>query len=89
MNPLPHLFTRKANDMSTVNPALTVESIILDHVNLDDVINVQAIYERVNEFLNGKLDIAFDEDYVKRLVAKFVLRLILNDKAYDPSFDYM
>ena len=75
--------------MSTVNPALTVESIILDHVNLDDVINVQAIYERVNEFLNGKLDIAFDEDYVKRLVAKFVLRLILNDKAYDPSFDYM
>ena len=75
--------------MSTVNPALTVESIILDHVNLDDVIDVQAIYERVNEFLNGKLDIAFDEDYVKRLVAKFVLRLILNDKAYDPSFDYM
>ena len=75
--------------MSTVNPALTVESIILDHVNLDDVIDVQAIYERVNEFLNGKLDVAFDEDYVKRLVAKFVLRLILNDKAYDPSFDYM
>lgn len=75
--------------MSIVNPFSILESITPNHVNLDDVINVHAIYEGVNEFFNGKLDIFFDDNYVKRLISRLVIRCILNDKPFDPNEDYM
>ena len=72
--------------MTTSDHAVILEDIIINHANLDDIHNVHDIYERVNDFLGGRLnDVIFDDDYVKRLL----IRLMLNDETHDPSKDYM
>ena len=72
--------------MSTTDHVAILEDIIINHTNLDGIHNAHNIYERVNEILNEMLNnIIFDDDYVKQIL----IRLILNDEAYDPNKDYM